>query len=202
MKLIRYSVGGILLIISFLIFCNVWIIGQTTDRIYADSRQLIGAEVGLVFGTSSKLIGGDPNPFFTKRMIAAAELIKSGKVEKLILSGSRDSVYYNEPVQMQEALVALGVSKDQLILDDSGNRTLASVARLRDIYGYEQCVMITQQYHAYRCLFIADELGIQAECYQAATPEIFEHKKAILRELFARTKAVIDLYLLYPQNDE
>lgn len=202
MKFFRYLFGGFLLVLGFLVFCNVWIIGETSGRIYDDSRQVLGAEVALVFGTSSKLIGGADNPFFVNRMEAAVELFKSGKVEKLVLSGSRDSIYYNEAQMMEEYLMEHGIPQSSLILDDNGDRTLASVARLRDVYGYEQCVMVTQEYHAYRCLFIADKLGMNAECYQADTPEIFEHKKAILRELFARTKAVIDLYLLYPQNNK
>ncbi|PIB35318.1 hypothetical protein BFP72_07855 [Reichenbachiella sp. 5M10] len=201
MKLIRYLFGGFLVILGFLIFCNVWIIGETSDRVYADSRQVIGAEVALVFGTSSKLVGGDANPFFVNRMKAAVELYKSGKVEKLLLSGSRDSIYYNEAQMMEEFLIEEGVPQSSILLDDHGDRTLESIERLRDVYGYTQCVMVTQQYHAYRCIFIADKLGIQAECYQAQTPEIFEHKKAILRELFARTKAILDLYLLYPENN-
>lgn len=200
MKLIKYLFFASLLVAAFLVFCNVWIIGQTGDRITEDTRELVGAEVGLVFGTSSKLVGGTPNPFFQNRLKAAVELLKSGKVEKLLLSGSKDSVYYNEPAMMKEALLELGISEQQLILDDYGDRTLESLARMRDIYGIESCVMVTQQYHAYRCLFLADHLGISAECYSAKTPEIFEHKKAILRELFARTKAVIDLYLIYPEN--
>jgi SanA protein len=202
MKLVRILLASFLLIASFLLFSNVWIIGQTSDRITSDTRELVGAEVGIVFGTSNKLIGGADNPFFYHRVSAAAQLIRSGKVEKLLLSGSRDSIYYNEAEMMKAALLDLGVSERDLILDDHGDRTFESLARMRDVYGIESCVLVTQQYHAYRCLFLADHLGISAECLSAKTPEIIEHKKAILRELFARTKAVIDIYLIYPENSK
>ncbi|MCV9386109.1 SanA/YdcF family protein [Reichenbachiella ulvae] len=202
MKIIKTLLACALLTTAFVLFCNFWIIGETKDRISMDTRELVGAEIGIVFGTSNKLIGGADNPFFYNRVNTAAQLIKSGKVEKLLLSGSRDSIYYNEAEMMKAALIDLGVSQNRLILDDNGDRTLESLARMRDVYGVESCVVVTQQYHAYRCLFLADHLGISAECLAAKTPEIVEHKKAILRELFARTKAVIDILMIYPEKSK
>ncbi len=182
--------------ISLIVFSNFWIIQHTHQSIVTDTRELLGAETGLILGTSNKLQNGEENPFFKYRMLAAAELIKSGKVEKLLLSGSSDDQYYDEPDDMKEALLALGVSSDQLILDNNGDRTLYSIARLRDIYGMNECIIVTQKYHAYRALFIAEHLGVEAKCYVADSPAFTDHLSAILREVFARTKAIIDLFIL------
>ncbi|MFY0626638.1 MAG: YdcF family protein [Reichenbachiella sp.] len=184
------------LVIGLIAFSNFWIISFTHQDIVNDSRELLGAEIGLVLGTSKKLVGGESNPFFQNRMEAAAQLIKSGKVEKLILSGSSDEQYYDEPSDMQNALVDLGVSPNQLILDNKGDRTLTSLARLRDIHGFNRCVIVTQKYHSYRALFIAKHLGIDAKCFTARSPNFKDHFKAILREVLARTKAILDLYIL------
>ncbi|MGL1885215.1 MAG: YdcF family protein [Reichenbachiella sp.] len=186
-------------VILLVLLSNLWIISSTQDQIHSTSQSLMGAEVALVFGTSDRLVNGEDNPFFKNRVRAAADLLKSGKVEKLLLSGSKDSVYYDEAIKMQKAIIKLGVDKKDVILDQYGNRTLVSIARLRDIYHFDQCVLVTQKYHAYRSVFIANKLGVSAECFLADTPDIYEHKKAILRELFARTKALIDLYILYPE---
>lgn len=193
----KKSIKWVSVIVSlFLILSNCWIVFSTSDRVISDTRELIGTEVGLVFGTSHKLIGGDPNPFFENRMIAAYELVRSGKVEKLILSGSSDSIYYHEPRAMEKSLLDMGLSEEQLLLDDQGIRTLHSIARLRDIHGYNQVVLITQKYHGYRALFLADRLGVEAVCYEAATPMKENHVMALLREIFARAKAVLDVYVL------
>lgn len=186
----------VIILLALIAFSNFWIIESTQDDLVEDSRELIGAEIGLVLGTSRQLQNGDANPFFVNRIKAAAELIQSGKVEKLILSGSSDEAYYDEPEDMQVALVDLGVSPSQLILDNKGDRTLESLARLRDIHGFDQCIIVTQKYHAYRSLFIANKLGIDAECFVAKSPKFQDHVKAILREVFARTKAIMDLYIL------
>ena len=156
----------------------------------------MGAEIGIVLGTSKKLSNGEPNPFFDHRIEAAATLIRSGKVEKLLLSGSKDSIYYNEPNYMKSALLTRGVKESQIVLDPNGDRTLQSLARLRDIYGFDQCIVVTQKYHAYRTLFLADHLGIDSSCFVADSPNFGSHFEAILREIFARSKAVLDVYVL------
>lgn len=190
----------ILSVFSFVVFCNVWIIGSTYTGIVDDSRALIGAEVGLVFGTSQHQVNGESNPFFAHRVESAKQLLMTGKVERLILSGSKDSIYYDEAEAMKKALLAQGIDGKALVLDKYGNRTIESLSRLKDVYGYNQCILITQEYHAYRCLFIANKLGLDAQCFVAKTPDKRTHIKALLRELLARTKAVIDLYILENEN--
>ena len=183
-------------VIAFIAITNLWIIADTQKYVIEDSRELIGAEVGLVFGTSHKLVNGEANPFFQNRIATAKELLLSGKVEKLVLSGSKDSIYYDEAETMKKMLNQAGIGDEYLILDKYGNRTLESLSRLRDVHGYTQCILITQKYHAYRCIFIARRLGIDVQCYVAKTPDLQTHLKAILREIFARSKAVIDLFIL------
>lgn len=199
LKIIKWL---IITFISFLIICNAWIVGSTHNGVIEDSRELLGAEVGLVFGTSQHQINGESNPFFWNRVESARELLLSGKVEKLVLSGSKDSIYYDEAEAMKVALVDQGVDEDLLILDKYGNRTLESLIRLRDIYGFQECILITQEYHAYRSLFIADRLGLSAQCYIARTPDRKDHLKALLRELLARAKAVVDLYILHEDRSD
>ncbi|MEO9802084.1 MAG: ElyC/SanA/YdcF family protein [Reichenbachiella sp.] len=193
LKTIKWLVVSVL---SFIVICNVWIVGTTYHGVIEDSRELRGAEVGLVFGTSQHQVKGGSNPFFLHRVESAKQLLQTGKVEKLILSGSKDSIYYDEAEAMKAALIQQGINAEVLLLDKHGNRTIESLTRFRDVYGYNQCILITQEYHAYRSLFIANRLGLDAQCYIAETPDRRAHVWALLRELLARTKAVIDLYIL------
>lgn len=202
MRILKLTKWVVAILFFIVLISNMWIIMTTENRVYVDASDLAGADVALVFGTSDKLIGGGANPFFKNRVLAAAELLNSGKVNKLLLSGSKDSVYYDEAIKMKKALLKMGIAEKSIILDQYGNRTLLSIARLRDVYNIDRCVFVTQKYHAYRTLFIADELGVSAECYIAQTPDLYTHKKAIIRELFARTKAIIDIYVLFPEKAE
>ena len=57
-------------------------------------------------------------------------------------------------------------------------------------------MIITQNFHTYRALFISDYYGINAIAIVADEPEHEYTLKVRLREYFARTKAVLDLYVL------
>lgn len=186
----------VIAIIAFIVGCNVWIVSSTQQGVIEDMNKLTATDVGLVFGTSQYLINGQPNLFFSHRITSAKYLLEAKMVNKLILSGSKDSIYYDEAEAMRQALVDLQISNDALVLDKYGNRTIESLYRLRNTYGYNRCILVTQKYHAYRCLFIADRMGLDVQCFVAETPDKKAHIKTIAREVLARTKAVIDLYLL------
>jgi SanA protein len=152
--------------------------------------------MALVLGTSSKLVGGGPNPFFEQRMETAADLFRNGKIDHFILSGDNRSRYYNEPMEMRKALVKKGVPANAITLDYAGLRTLDSIIRCKQIFGQDKITIITQPFHSYRALFISDYYDIDAVAMVASEPNFENSIKVRVREYLARTKAVLDLYIL------
>lgn len=183
-------------IIIFSIFSNIWIVTSTKSRIYEDIEQLPDHRIALVLGTSHKLVGGASNPFFTHRMDRAAELYTQKKIDHFILSGDNRTRYYNEPAEMMKALLSRGVPVKSITLDYAGFRTLDSVVRSKEIFGQDKLLIITQTFHSYRALFICDYYNISAVAMVAAQPDLDVSLKVRTREYFARTKAVLDLYIL------
>ncbi len=180
-----------------LIFCaNWWVIKSTEDKVLTDISLLKGRSVALVLGTSNKLRNGSANPFFENRIKAAAELYREGKVAHFILSGDNRSVYYNEPMDMKKALVLLHVPDSAITLDYAGLRTLDSIVRCKEIFGQDKIIIITQPFHCYRALFISNFYHIDALALVAQEPISEAPFKVYIREYFARTKAVLDLYIL------
>lgn len=187
------------LIIAFIVLLvglNIWMILSTKDRIYDSVEEVSFNEVGLVLGTSNRTQNGGENKFFKERMKTAAELIKAGKVSKLIVSGDNRSKYYNEPVMMQSALIALGVAKDKIILDAGGFRTIESIKNAKNEFGLTNLTIVTQEFHGYRALFISDYLQLDAQVLRTNRLPIKESGNVRLREFFARIKAITDLYLI------
>lgn len=192
----RIIIGLCCLFFVFLIGCNVWIVKSTESRVYEDLHELPSHRVALVLGTSHKLAGGKANPFFEKRMETAAELYRLGKIDHFILSGDNRSRFYNEPVAMRKALMKLGVPEAAITLDYAGLRTLDSVVRSQKIFGQDKITIITQPFHSYRALFISQYYDIDAVAMVAEEPDFEYSFKVRLREYLARTKAVLDLYVL------
>lgn len=182
--------------VAFFCISNIWVVGSTKSNVFSEAEKLPEHRMALVLGTSHKTTAGLPNQFFEKRMDTAAELFKSGKIDHFIVSGDNRTRFYNEPFEMQKALVSRGVPIAAITLDYAGLRTLDSVVRSKEIFGQDKIIIITQPFHSYRALFISQYYGIDAVAMVASDPGLEISFKVRIREYFARTKAVLDLYVL------
>lgn len=195
--LVRTVATALLVFALLVLLSNVWIVNSTTSRIFSDAKQLPNHRMALVLGTSNKTVSGGVNPYFARRMETAAQLYKQGKIDHLILSGdNRSSKYYNEPLEMRKALIKLGVPASAITLDYAGLRTLDSVVRCKKVFGQDKITIITQPFHSYRAIFISRYYDIDAVAMVAREPNVSYSFNVRLREYFARTKAVLDLYIL------
>lgn len=150
----------------------------------------------LVFGTSPGT-KKNKNLFYTFRMKAAADLWKSGKVKRIIVSGDNSTQYYDEATYMKNALVRYGVPDSVITLDYAGFRTLDSVVRCKWVFGQDKIVVVSQQFQNERALFIAKHYGIDAVALNAK--DVPGSRMTIAREYLARVKAVLDIYVLNTQ---
>lgn len=185
--IVAVMLAGALLSNEFLIEHRV------AEQQYADSSEVPCNRVALVLGTLPVARDGSPNPFFRDRMLAAADLYCSGKVQQLLLSGAQDSWGYNEPEEMREALLALGVPAEAMILDRAGINTFTSISRTKEVFGFERFTIVSQAYHNVRALFIAEELGATAIGFNAKDMPPMQAKRSWLRERGSRVKMWLDL---------
>jgi SanA protein len=156
-------------------------------------------DVALILGTSAYARPGAHNPYFTARMQAAAELYHSGRVRKLLVSGDNSRAHYNEPRDMQMALVALGVPADDIVLDYAGFRTFDSIVRCRQVFRQSKVVVVSQRFHLERALGIASAVGLDAIGYEADDPYPdggYRHWAMHCREALARVRTFLDCHVL------
>ncbi|GAB3643298.1 SanA/YdcF family protein [Spirosoma arcticum] len=182
--------------------CNWWVVRTTEAQIYFDVRQLPANDVGLVLGTSKFVRTGKENLFFRYRMEATARLWKEGKIKYLILSGNNDSEYYNEPADMQRALVKLGVPASVMTLDYAGYRTFDSVVRCKDVFNQEKITIISQNFHNARALYIGNHEGVEAVAFAAQDVPDGYSFRTLIREYLARPYALLDVYLFRPEPEK
>ena len=194
-KFFRFIFFGFLIVLFIVIITNVWVVQSTASSVFDSIEDIPEGRVGLVLGTSHKLMDGTPNPFFEQRIAAAAKLYEQNKVRHIIVSGDNRTKYYNEPHEMQKALIRKGVPSKSITLDYAGLRTLDSVVRSKEIFDQEQLIIITQPFHVYRAIFISNYYGIDALALLIEEPNISFSLRVRVREYIARTLAVFDLYL-------
>jgi len=196
---VKISVAVVFCVALITLICNWWVMYDTRDQAYFNIEKLPVNEVGLVLGTSKFVASGKENLFFRYRMEASARLWKAGKVKFLILSGNNDSEYYNEPVDMQRALIKLGIPASVMTLDYAGYRTFDSVVRCKEVFNQEKITIISQNFHNTRALFISNHEAIQAVAFAAQDVPDGYSFRTLVREYLARPYAMLDVFLLRPQ---
>jgi SanA protein len=173
--------------------CNHWVKTSAQPFMYNRIEKLPSKDVGLVLGTTKWVRTGVKNDYFVNRMAAAAMLFHHGKVKSIIVSGD-SSKYYNEPKEMTDALLALGVPRANITTDYAGFRTYNSIARCIHRYGQTDFTIISQGSHNYRAVFIARALKAKVVAFNAQAPEGAEGQPDY-REFWARLSAIIDTYI-------
>lgn len=166
---------------------------STDNRVFNDVSQLPVNKVGLLLGTSKLLRTGEPNQYFSNRILAANQLYRAGKIQYIVISGDNGRQGYNEPLEMKNELLKMGVPAKKIYLDYAGFRTYDSVYRLRDIFSQKRFTVISQEFHNRRAIYIAKALGLEAFGYNATDVDAYNGFKTQLREKFARVKVFIDL---------
>ena len=182
---------GILLGLTLL--ANSTIVNASKKYVFNNIHDLPKTKVGLLLGTSKTLKGGGKNDFFYFRIQAAVELYKQGKIKYLLVSGDNSTKGYNEPLDMKEELIKSGVPDSVIFLDYAGFRTFDSVIRARDIFGQAEYIVISQQFHNERAVYLARRNNILAFGYNAAEVQAYKGFKTKMREYLARDKVFIDL---------
>lgn len=193
-RLIR--IFGILstFLVLLVLLLNFWIVSTTRESIFYEVADVPSRRVALLLGTSKQTTHGNTNIYFKERIEAAVKLYQLGIIQHIIVSGDNRTVYYNEPRDMLQALQAHGVPQAAITLDYAGFRTLDSVVRSKEVFGQDELLIITQDFHCYRALFIARFYEIDAIAFSADNKDELPLELAI-REMLARANTVLDLYV-------
>lgn len=122
------------------------------------------------------------------RVSRGIELYNSKVSPKLLMSGDHGREEYNEVEAMKQAAVNSGVESTDIFMDHAGFSTYESIYRAKEIFGADKIVIVTQRYHLYRALYIAEQLGIEAYGVESDLHIYQNQSKREFREILARVK--------------
>ena len=197
--LIRW--GLYVLIIGAALALPRWFIGiKYADKISPPSQSPT-RPVALVFGAG--LFHGRPSRVLADRVRTAVALYDQGSTGLLLMSGTRLEAGYDEPLAMKNLAVELGVPARDVLLDPGGTRTFESCLRAREVFGFQQVLLVSQRYHLPRALATCDALGIDAVGISADLrpyrPQVYRFWQ--IREIPATLVALWDAYIQSPQAE-
>lgn len=155
--------------------------------------------VAIVFGAGLTR-DGRPTAVLRDRVETAAYLYKTGKVEKLLVSGDNRFENYNEPAAMQAYAISLGVPEEAITADYAGRRTYDTCYRAKNIFGVHQAILVTQSFHLPRALYLCSSLGVESTGVDADVRAYRLRSKVFwnLREIPATLMALWEANVSHP----
>lgn len=130
------------------------------------------------------------------RVITAVELYRARRVKKILMSGDNPSENYDEPTAMKEQAVKLGVPAEDIVLDFAGRRTYDTCYRAKEIFEIEKAILVTQEFHQPRSLYLCNQLGVDSIGITANRRQYLHEGNWAVREFLAVASAWFEMNFL------
>ena len=122
------------------------------------------------------------------RLLQAISLYENKVAPKIIMSGDHSKENYDEVNLMKQFAMDKGVPSEDIFMDHAGFSSYESLYRAKEIFGVEKVVIVTQKYHLYRALYIANQLKMQSYGIASNPREYAGQTYREAREILARNK--------------
>lgn len=187
----RIIIGVIVMIFIILIMLlgiNFFVVAKTKSKILSteQANELENVDCILILGAG--IWGENPSPMLEDRLLQGIELYKNGVSTKIIMSGDHGSDNYDEVNVMKRFAIEKGVKSEDIFMDHAGFSTYDSMYRAKDIFEAKKIVIVTQKYHMYRAIYIAEQLGIEAYGVNSDPRAYAGQTMREVREILARDK--------------
>lgn len=170
---------------------NLYVVHTGGKRIYSvKAMRGSHADCILVLGAGLKP-DGSPSDMLRDRLSFACDLWEEGVSDTVLISGDRASESYDEVTAMKNYLLAHGVPEEAVVEDPMGYSTSESLIRAKEVFGYENVVVVTQRYHLYRALYVAEKIGLDAK---GVNSDPFTYRGQVLRDMREFAARVKDFF--------
>ena len=167
-----------------LLSLNAAIKSVTKDKILEPhtAAQLGDIDCILVLGCHVR------SQYLADRLTTAFGLYDMGASPKLLMTGDHGREVYDEVNYMLDKAEEHGIERKDVFTDHAGFSTYESIYRAKEIFGAKRIIIVTQEYHLYRALYLAEKLGIEAYGVSASLHGYGSQDYQDFRESLARMK--------------
>ena len=172
---------------------NAYMISSTKDKIITAEESAELADVDCILVLGAGVDGTTLSHMLEDRVKTGINLYELGSAPKILMSGDHGRDDYDEVNAMKNYAKEQGVPSEDIFMDHAGFSTYESMYRARDVFQAEKIIIISQEYHLHRAIYIAEYLGLEAYGVDsqlrpyAADTNIYN----TIREFLARNKEFI-----------
>jgi len=176
---------------------NIYINRSACGKIITAADAIGQADAVLVLGAAVGT-GGRPSGILNDRLNTGVELYTKSRARKILISGDHGKDHYDEIKTMKKYLLKAGVPPGDLFIDHAGFSTFDSIVRSKQVFNARSLIIVTQEYHLPRAIFIAEKAGLSVLGAPADRGRYSGIAYFMLREYFANIKAVGDVIFNLP----
>lgn len=182
---------AIILIICSIVGINYYMVKKYKAKILSIEELKNESEFDCALVLGAGVRGQKPTDMLADRIKVGNELYENQVVKKLVMSGDHGKKDYDEVNVMKTKAIEAGVLASDIFMDHAGFSTYESLYRVKEIFGAKKIVIVSQEYHLYRALYIAEQLDIEAYGISANLRPYTGQTVRDQREYIARCKDVL-----------
>ena len=192
MKKVTMILAIIVVILALIILTiNLYVKETTKKQIINNSDYTKLENIDCIIVLGAGIWGDKPSPMLEDRLLESINLYYNNVSNKILMSGDHGREEYDEVNIMKNYAIEKGVPSENIFMDHAGFSTYESIYRAKEIFKAKKVVIVTQKYHLYRALYIANQLGLEAYGVGSDPRKYVGATYRELREILARDKDFI-----------
>lgn len=188
-----FKIFIVLVIIGIVGICAAFGISEfvkssVSDRLITPEEAAGLSDIDCIIVLGCRVNGETPSPMLSDRLIRGVELYGMSAAPKLLMSGDHGRVSYDEVNAMKQFAIDRGVPSEDVFMDHAGFSTYETMYRAKEVFAAKRVIIVTQKYHLYRAVYIAEQLGLEAYGVDSDLQSYIKQPYYNAREILARDK--------------
>lgn len=203
MKKIIIRISLVVIIFIFIGSISIFLIDRSVriegNKYIMNKEDVMQCDAILVLGAYVKP-NGQLCEMLEDRVKCGIDLYETGKAPKLLLSGDHGTVNYDEVNAMKKVVESKNIKEEDIFLDHAGFSTYDSIYRAKYVFKVKKVIIVTQDYHLKRALYIARKLGLEAYGVNSDPRKYSGIEVYETREILARVKDYFNVNFIKPKS--
>lgn len=161
---------------------------SVSDKMLSPEEAANQGNIDCIIVLGCRVNGDTPSPMLSDRLLRGIELYDMDAAPKLLMSGDHGRTNYDEVNAMKQFAIDRGVPSEDVFMDHAGFSTYETMYRAKEVFAAKRVLIVTQSYHLYRAVYIAEKLGLEAYGVSSDLQSYVRQDYYDFREILARDK--------------